>query len=202
MFTGLVETMGQVHALEPRTAGVRLVIDAPTIAEGIQIGDSIANNGCCLTVVQINATLLGFDAGPETLACTNLGQKQVGDNINLERSVCLGERLGGHLVTGHVDGLGELIKREDDQDWSTFWFKTPPDLSRQMASKGSITVDGISLTLVDVTAAQFSVALIPHTLEVTTLGELQVGDQVNLETDLLAKYVERQMTAISDASSN
>lgn len=202
MFTGLVETMGQVHALEPRTAGVRLVIDAPTIAEGIQIGDSVANNGCCLTVVQINATLLGFDAGPETLACTNLGQKQVGDNINLERSVCLGDRLGGHLVTGHVDGLGELVKREDDQDWSTFWFKTPPNLSRQMASKGSITVDGISLTLVDVTAAQFSVALIPHTLEVTTFGKLQVGDQVNLETDLLAKYVERQMTAISDASSN
>ena len=202
MFTGLVETMGQVHALEPRTAGVRLVIDAPAIAEGIQIGDSIANNGCCLTVVQINATLLGFDAGPETLACTNLGQKQVGDNINLERSACLGDRLGGHLVTGHVDGLGELVKREDDQDWSTFWFKTPPDLSRQMASKGSITVDGISLTLVDVTDAQFSVALIPHTLEVTTFGKLQVGDQVNLETDLLAKYVERQMTAISDASSN
>jgi len=202
MFTGLVETMGQVHALELRTAGVRLVIDAPTIAEGIQIGDSVANNGCCLTVVQINATLLGFDAGPETLACTNLGQKQVGDNINLERSVCLGDRLGGHLVTGHVDGLGELVKREDDQDWSTFWFKTPPNLSRQMASKGSITVDGISLTLVDVTDAQFSVALIPHTLEVTTFGKLQVGDQVNLETDLLAKYVERQMTAISDASSN
>jgi riboflavin synthase len=194
--------MGQVHALEQRTAGVRLVIDAPAIAEGIQIGDSIANNGCCLTVVQINATLLGFDAGPETLACTNLGQKQVGDNINLERSVCLGDRLGGHLVTGHVDGLGELVKREDDQDWSTFWFKTPPNLSRQMASKGSITVDGISLTLVDVTDAQFSVALIPHTLEVTTFGKLQVGDQVNLETDLLAKYVERQMTAISDASSN
>jgi riboflavin synthase len=202
MFTGLVETMGQVHALELRTAGVRLVIDAPAIAEGIQIGDSIANNGCCLTVVQINATLLGFDAGPETLACTNLGQKQVGDNINLERSVCLGDRLGGHLVTGHVDGLGELVKREDDQDWSTFWFKTPPNLSRQMASKGSISVDGISLTLVDVTDAQFSVALIPHTLEVTTFGKLQVGDQVNLETDLLAKYVERQMTAISDASSN
>ena len=202
MFTGLVETMGQVHALELRTAGVRLVIDAPAIVEGIQIGDSIANNGCCLTVVQINATLLGFDAGPETLACTNLGQKQVGDNINLERSVCLGDRLGGHLVTGHVDGLGELVKREDDQDWSTFWFKTPPNLSRQMASKGSITVDGISLTLVDVADAQFSVALIPHTLEVTTFGKLQVGDQVNLETDLLAKYVERQMTAISDASSN
>jgi riboflavin synthase len=202
MFTGLVETMGQVHALEPRTAGVRLVIDAAAIAEGIQIGDSIANNGCCLTVVQINATLLGFDAGPETLACTNLGQKQIGDNINLERSVCLGDRLGGHLVTGHVDGLGELVKREDDQDWSTFWFKTPPNLSRQMASKGSITVDGISLTLVDVTDAQFSVALIPHTLEVTTFGKLQVGDQVNLETDLLAKYVERQMTAISDASGN
>jgi len=202
MFTGLVETMGHVHALEPRTAGIRLVIDAPAIAEGVQIGDSIANNGCCLTVVQINETLLGFDAGPETLACTNLGQKQVGDNINLERSVCLGDRLGGHLVTGHVDGLGELVEREDEQDWSTFWFKTPSNLARQMAAKGSIAVDGISLTLVAVTGEQFSVALIPHTLQVTTLGNLQVGDQVNLETDLLAKYVERQMTAISDASGN
>jgi len=202
MFTGLVETMGHVHTLEPRTAGIRLVIDAPAIAEGVQIGDSIANNGCCLTVVQINETLLGFDAGPETLACTNLGQKQVGDNINLERSVCLGDRLGGHLVTGHVDGLGELVEREDEQDWSTFWFKTPSNLARQMAAKGSIAVDGISLTLVAVTGEQFSVALIPHTLQVTTLGNLQVGDQVNLETDLLAKYVERQMTAISDASGN
>lgn len=202
MFTGLVETMGHVHTLDPRTAGVRLVIDAPAIAEGIQIGDSIANNGCCLTVVQLNETLLGFDAGPETLARTNLGQKQVGDNINLERSACLGDRLGGHLVTGHVDGLGELVKREDAQDWSTFWFKTASNLTQQMASKGSITVDGISLTLVDVTNEQFSVALIPHTLEVTTLGKLQVGDQVNLETDLLAKYVERQMTAISDASND
>jgi riboflavin synthase len=200
MFTGLVETMGHVHTLDLRTAGVRLVIDAPAIAEDIQIGDSIANNGCCLTVVQLDETLLGFDAGPETLARTNLGQKQVGDTINLERSVCLGDRLGGHLVTGHVDGLGELVKREDEQDWSTFWFKTAANLTRQMASKGSITVDGISLTLVNVTDGQFSVALIPHTLEVTTLGKLQVGDQVNLETDLLAKYVERQMTAISDAS--
>jgi riboflavin synthase len=200
MFTGLVETMGHVHTLDLRTAGVRLVIDAPAIAEDIQIGDSIANNGCCLTVVQLDETLLGFDAGPETLARTNLGQKQIGDTINLERSVCLGDRLGGHLVTGHIDGLGELVKREDEQDWSTFWFKTSANLTRQMASKGSITVDGISLTLVDVTDGQFSVALIPHTLEVTTLGKLQVGDQVNLETDLLAKYVERQMTAISDAS--
>jgi riboflavin synthase len=202
MFTGLVEAMGHVHTIEPRTAGVRLVIDAPTIVEGIEIGDSIAINGCCLTVVQITKTLLSFDAGPETLACTNLGQKNVGDNINLERSVCLGDRLGGHIVTGHVDGLGELVQRDDEQDWSTFWFETPSKLARQMASKGSITVDGISLTLVAVTDEQFSVALIPHTLEVTTLGNLQVGDQVNLETDLLAKYVERQMTAFSDAPSN
>ena len=177
MFTGLVETMGHVQTLEPRTAGIRLVIDAPAIVEGIQIGDSIANNGCCLTVVQIHETLLGFDAGPETLACTNLGQKQVGDIINLERSVCLGDRLGGHLVTGHVDGLGELVKREDDQDWSTFWFKTPANLARQMVSKGSIAVDGISLTLVDVTDEQFSVALIPHTLEVTTLGKLKLANR-------------------------
>lgn len=202
MFTGLVETMGRVDTIEPRTAGARLVIDAPAIVKDIEIGDSIATNGCCLTVIQITETRLGFDAGPETLACTNLGQKKVGDRINLERSVCLGDRLGGHIVTGHVDGLGELVQREDEQDWSTFWFAAPSQLTLQMAAKGSITVDGISLTLVNVTSEKFSVALIPHTLQVTTLGDLRVGDQVNLETDLLAKYVQRQMAAISDAPSN
>lgn len=202
MFTGLVETMGRVDTIEPRSAGARLVIDAPAIVKDIEIGDSIATNGCCLTVVQITETRLGFDAGPETLACTNLGQKKVGDRINLERSVCLGDRLGGHLVTGHVDGLGELVQREDEQDWSTFWFAAPSQLMLQMAAKGSITVDGISLTLVNVTSEKFSVALIPHTLQVTTLSELRVGDQVNLETDLLAKYVQRQMAGISDAPSN
>jgi len=195
MFTGLVEGMGEIISLEPRTMGVRVVIDAGDLSTGVQVGDSIANNGCCLTVVNICNTQWGFDAGPETLKRTNLGLKQTGDKVNLERSVCLGDRLGGHLVTGHIDGLGQLQERVDEQDWATFWFQAPTALMRQMASKGSITVDGISLTLVDVEDDRFSVALIPHTLENTTLGQLSPGDQVNLETDLLAKYVERQITA-------
>ncbi len=197
MFTGLVEATGKITALEPQGPGIRLVVDAQQLALGVNIGDSIANNGCCLTVIEVDETNLAFEAGPETLAKTSLGAKQVGDLINLERSLQVGDRLGGHLVTGHVDAVGTLDERLDDQQWSTFWFKVPEALTRQMAPKGSITVEGVSLTLVDVEADRFSVALIPHTLEVTTLGTLQPGDPVNLETDLLAKYVEQQMAAWS-----
>ena len=197
MFTGLVEGTGKITALEPQGPGVRMVVDAGELAEGVTIGDSIANNGCCLTVVAIDGTHLMFEAGPETLAKTSLGSKQVGDIVNLERSLQVGDRLGGHLVTGHVDAAGTLEERLDDEDWSTFWFKVPQQLTRQMAPKGSITVEGVSLTLVDVEADRFSVALIPHTLEMTTLGKLQPGHIVNLETDLMAKYVEQQMSAWS-----
>ncbi len=195
MFTGLVEATGEITSLEPQGPGVQLTIDAGQLAEGVQIGDSIANNGCCLTVIALDGSLLTFEAGPETLAKTSLGRKEVGDSINLERSLQVGDRLGGHLVTGHIDAVGSLDQRIDDQQWSTLWFRVPGQLTRQMAPKGSITVEGVSLTLVDVETERFSVALIPHTLEVTTLGGLQVGDEVNLETDLLAKYVEQQMSA-------
>ena len=197
MFTGLVESTGKITTLEPQGPGMRIVVDAGGLADGVNIGDSIANNGCCLTVIAIDGTCLAFEAGPETLAKTSLGGKQVGDLLNLERSLQVGNRLGGHLVTGHVDAAGILDERLDDEQWSTFWFKVPQQLTRQMAPKGSITVEGVSLTLVDVEAERFSVALIPHTLEVTTLGKLQPGSIVNLETDLLAKYVEQQMSAWS-----
>jgi riboflavin synthase len=147
--------------------------------------------------VAVAASRLEFQAGEETLRRTNLGRLKPGSEINVERSLRFGDRLGGHFVTGHIDGLGTLDSRDDQADWSTFWICTPRELVRQMASKGSVAVDGVSLTLVDVEADRFSIALIPHTLSVTTLGRLKVGDTVNLETDVLAKYVQKQLTTSS-----
>jgi len=194
MFTGLVETLGTVAAVQPEPPGVRLSISAGVVADGVCIGDSIAINGCCLTVVAIDGEILSFQAGEETLGRTNLGRLRAGGPVNLERSLVLGDRLGGHFVTGHIDALGTLADRRDAGDWSTCWFAAPLDLMQQIAPKGSIAVDGVSLTVVDVLADRFSVALIPHTLAATTLGRLAVGDAVNLETDVLAKYVGRQMS--------
>lgn len=193
MFTGLVETMLTVSEVEVRGPGRRLVLNRQPLSGTIDLGESIALNGCCLTVVASDAEYVAFDAGSETLSRTNLGRLRPGSRVNAERSLRLGDRLGGHLVTGHVDAAGELCERREEGDWSHLRFKVPPQLTRQMASKGSITVDGVSLTLVDVLADAFTVALIPHTLQVTTLGCLQVGDPVNLETDVIAKYVERQL---------
>lgn len=191
MFTGLVETQGKVVELRPDPPGVRLVIDAGSVSDGVQLGDSIAVNGCCLTVVEMEASQLSFDAGSETLRRTNLGKLGPGSPVNLERSMRVGDRLGGHYVSGHIDAVGTLDERQDDEDWSTFWFRVPAEVSKHLVGKGSIAVDGVSLTVVAVTEDRFSVALIPHTLEVTTLGQLATGDPVNLETDILAKYVER-----------
>lgn len=195
MFAGLVEELGEVVRVVDHAPGKRLVVDAGTVSEDAELGASIANNGCCLTVVQIDRTNLSFDAGPETLKRTNLGDAKPGTPINLERSIKIGDRLGGHFVTGHVDAVGHLDQRLDEADWSTFWFRVPAGLTKLMASKGSIAVDGVSLTLVEVEHDRFSVALIPHTLCVTTLGKLQPGDAVNLETDLLAKYVQQQIAS-------
>jgi len=198
MFTGLVEMRAAVSALIAEPPGVRLVVESPLIAQETRIGDSIAGNGCCLTAVEVDQESFGFDAGAETLSRTNLGRLEKGSWVNLERSLKLGDRVGGHFVTGHIDGVGELERRLDEKDWSTFWFRAPVSLMSQMASKGSIAVDGVSLTLVDVEDDRFSVALIPHTLNVTTLGPMEVGDCVNLETDVLAKYVERQVRGERD----
>lgn len=193
LFTGLVEEKGKVHAVDRIGDTSDLFIEAPIVSEDAALGDSIAINGCCLTVVAIDGNRLTFQAGSETLSRTNLGTLQSGSSVNLERSLKVGQRMGGHYVSGHVDALGTVDQRNDDGEWAEFWFSVPEYLTRQMASKGSITVDGISLTLVNVEPARFSVALIPHTLEVTTLGERAVGDHVNIETDLLAKYVQQQM---------
>jgi len=193
MFTGLVQSLATVREIVSEGPGVRLTISEAAIASAADLGDSIAVNGCCLTVVAIDADAVAFEAGPETLAKTTLGELAVGDQVNLETSLRMGDSLGGHLVSGHVDGVGSVDQRMDDEEWSTFWIRVPRDLTRQMASKGSVAVDGVSLTLVEVEEERFSVALIPHTLQVTTIGVRQVGDRVNLETDLLAKYVERQL---------
>ena len=195
MFTGLVESLAPVVRITDEPPGKRLSILAADIARDADIGESIALNGCCLTVVEITGEGLSFEAGPETLVRTNLGKLVEGSKVNLERALCVGDRLGGHYVTGHIDGIGQLARREDEAEWSTFWFSVPQTMTRQMVSKGSVAIDGVSLTLVDVTADQFSVALIPHTLAVTTLGALEPGDPVNIETDLLAKYVQKAAVA-------
>jgi len=193
MFTGLVEELGTIAAVVPQGAAVELTLQAPLVASDAALGASIAVNGCCLTVVHRDADRLTFEAGSETLSRTNLARLRPGSRVNLERSLKVGDRLGGHYVSGHIDALGTLAARREEGTWAFLWFRLPRELSRQLAPKGSIAVDGVSLTLVEVTAEQFSVALIPHTLSVTTLGALQTGDAVNLETDLLAKYVQRQL---------
>lgn len=191
MFTGLVESLATVTAVVPEPPGVRLLIDAAGIATDAALGDSICVSGCCLSIVEIAGSVLSFQLGPETLARTTLGRLVAGRHVNLERSMRLNDRLGGHLVTGHVDGMGRLASRHDEGDWTTCHFEAPPALLHQMASKGSVAIDGVSLTVVDVDATTFSVALIPHTLAATTLGGLVEGAPVNLETDLVFKYVAR-----------
>jgi len=202
MFTGLVETIGIVSQIISQPPGKLLRIAAPDFASRedspphcTAIGDSIAINGCCLTVIQISddGREFDFEAGEETLSRTSLGQLVAGSPVNLERSLAVGDRLGGHYVTGHIDAVGTLMDRRDDPPWANLVFQFPRRLAGQIAAKGSIAVDGISLTVVDAQEDSFSVALIPHTLGATTLGRRQIGDAVNLETDVLAKYVERSL---------
>ncbi|TWT36181.1 Riboflavin synthase [Posidoniimonas corsicana] len=181
-------------SVTPDGPGVTITIDRAGLEDDSDLGASIALNGCCLTVVANYDDRVDFQAGEETLSRTNLGQLKAGDRVNVEPSLRAGDPLGGHYVTGHIDALGTVDRRDDDSDWSKFWFRVPQSLTRQMASKGSVTVDGVSLTLVDVEEERFSVALIPHTLQATTLGGRQPGDRVNIETDVLAKYVERQLS--------
>lgn len=172
----------------------------------IQIGESIASNGCCLTVIRSEGDLCTFQAGAETLSRTNLGRLKPGDFVNVERSLRAADRLGGHFVQGHVDGVAHVDAIDRDGEWVTMWFRVAPRLTGQMVSKGSVTVDGVSLTLVDVESDRFSIALIPHTLDVTTLGLRKTGDPVNIETDILGKYLEKmvgdlQLSSVKAAAS-
>ena len=191
MFSGIVEKMGTVADIQSTPPGKRLIIRDRQYAEKAFMGESIAINGCCLTVVSIEADTFGFDVGPETLLRTNLGDLAPGDQVNLERSLAVGDLVGGHFVTGHIDGVGTLQERNEDGEYAIMWFRLPEPLTRQMISKGSIAIDGVSFTLVDVEKDRFSVMVIPHTLSITTLGKLPIGGKINLETDVLAKYVQK-----------
>ncbi|MGH9054973.1 MAG: riboflavin synthase [Acidimicrobiales bacterium] len=197
MFTGIVEEMGSLRDRRPAGAGARLVFDAPVVTEGASLGDSIAVNGCCLTVVELgpagagdNPAWWAADVVGETLRRTNLGNLRPGDQVNLERPVTLNGRIGGHLVQGHVDGVGRVLEPAPDLS-----VHTGAGLSRYIVTKGSVAVDGVSLTVVGVTGDSFSAAVIPHTLASTTLGRKVAGDPVNLEVDVIAKYAESLLHA-------
>ena len=198
MFTGIVEELGAVRAIVPNEGGARLELACTEVIGDARIGDSIAVNGCCLTVVELGDGWWAADAQIETLDRTTLGALAPGDPVNLERPMRLGDRLGGHLVLGHVDGVGEVTAVEPLADGSTrVTVRAPAALARYLVEKGSVTVDGASLTITTVrdlpaaAGAEFGVALIPHTLAVTTLGVRRPGDRVNLEADMIAKHVER-----------
>jgi riboflavin synthase len=222
MFTGLVQALAEVCDIAAAGAGRELLIECGEWAANLAIGESVAINGCCLTVVGIEPPSPGplppgggrgdrtpafpatasppatgarvrFQAGPETLAKTNLGQFTIHDRVNVERALAVGDRLGGHIVQGHVDGTGTIIDRRQEGDWVFIEFSAPPELLGQMVPKGSVAVDGVSLTIVEVQSDRFSVGLIPHTLANTTLGLKPIGATVNLETDILAKYVARHL---------
>lgn len=191
MFTGIVEELGEVVAVEQQPNAARLSVSGPVVTSDARHGDSISVNGVCLTVVEVSGTTFSADVVHETLRRSSLDKAHLGDRVNLERAAAVGQRLGGHIVQGHVDGTAALLSRDEA---GMTRFSLPPGLARYVVEKGSITVDGVSLTVVEVRDEEFSVALIPTTLELTTLGRKVAGDLVNLEVDVLAKYVERLVT--------
>jgi riboflavin synthase len=197
MFTGIVEELGSIESIEDQGDAVRLTIRAATVLEGVGLGDSISVNGCCLTVVSTSPSgdgpleLWTADVMQETLDKTSLRGARPGDRVNLERAVTVDKRLGGHIVQGHVDAVGSVTSRTPSEHWEVVEISIPGELARYLVDKGSITVDGISLTVVEARDDSFTVSLIPETLARTTLGFRQPGDRVNLEVDVLAKYVER-----------
>jgi riboflavin synthase len=192
MFTGIVEGTGTVAALAVADGGgARLEVEAPFLAGDLRLGESVAVNGCCLTVAEPTPGGFAADLVAETLRRTALGGLAAGDAVNLERPLALGGRLGGHLVQGHVDGVARVLERSPVGDGEEVRIELPPDLERYVVEKGSIAVDGVSLTVAGVGPGWFAVALVPHTLEVTTLGRRRPGDPVQLEVDVVAKYIER-----------
>jgi riboflavin synthase len=197
MFTGIVRERGRIATLESGEDGLRLAIDAPQTAAEARVGDSVSIAGCCLTVTQAENGRLAFDAVQETLARSTLGRLAEGDEVNLEPAVRVGEPLGGHYVQGHVDGVGNVAAVEPEGAGLGVWIEAAPELLRYCVEKGSIAVDGVSLTIAELRSGAFAVALVPYTLEETTLGALAPGDEVNLEVDMLAKYVERLVQGAS-----
>jgi riboflavin synthase len=191
MFTGIIEEKGEVVAVEPAGDSARLSVRGPIVTSDARHGDSIAVNGVCLTVVEVHGDVFTVDVIKESLDRSSLGALTEGSAVNLERAVRADQRLGGHIVQGHVDGTAVLLSREPGDNWDNLRFSLPAELSRYVAGKGSIAIDGISLTVTTVDDGSFGVSLIPTTLKLTTMGERQVDDLVNIEVDVIAKYVER-----------
>jgi riboflavin synthase len=198
MFTGIIEELGVVDAVEDQGDAVRLTLRGPRVTADARLGDSISVNGCCLTVAERDGETFTADVMRETLDKTSLGALGPGARVNLERAVTASTRLGGHIVQGHVDGTGSVVRREHSEHWELVEVSLPAGLSRYLVDKGSVTVDGVSLTVVDAGDDSFTVSLIPETLARTTLGLKQAGDPVNLEVDVIAKYVERLISHQKD----
>lgn len=193
MFTGIIEEVGRVKSLQRGTKSVRLEVETETVMEGTLVGDSIATNGVCLTVTTLTGKGFTADVMPETIGRTSLAQLKAGSEVNLERALTLQSRLGGHIVSGHVDGTGTIINRTQDDNAVWLWISCAKQIMRYVIEKGSITIQGVSLTVAKVTEGSFAVSLIPHTQGATTLHAAKVGDVVNLENDVIAKYVEKLM---------
>ena len=192
MFTGIIEGLGNISRFDKITSNrsaVKMKIKLGKIAKGLKIGDSVAINGVCLTAINISKDVAEFEMVGETIKKTNLGSLKSGNKVNIERSLKVGERLEGHFVLGHVDGMGIISKMEKQLNQIKIWTKVPKELSKYVIKKGSVTVDGISLTVVDVLKDQFSVSIIPHTMKITNLSYKKIGDKVNIETDILGKYI-------------
>ncbi len=193
MFTGIIETMGELISIQQEGELTRFRVRAPELAEGLQVGDSVANNGVCLTVTGVEDGVMGFDAIAETMQKTALGDLNSGDFINLERAMGVDGRFGGHIVQGHVDGTGSVREFRHEGEDVRLYIETPAEFAAQLVPKGSVTIEGVSLTVVDVLEDGFDVALIPVTLRDTTLGKVEVGDRVNLEADVIGKYVQQYL---------
>lgn len=194
MFSGIIQAVGSIKSRRPKGGDLMLEINAPGLGlDQVAIGDSIAVDGVCLTATTVNEHSFVADLSTETLACSSLGRKRAGAPVNLEKALCLGDALGGHLVSGHVDAVGKLLGRRDDARSVVMTFSLPESVARFVAAKGSICIDGVSLTVNRVTDDSFTINVVPHTLEATTMGRYRGGTEVNLEVDLVARYIDRLM---------
>ena len=201
MFTGIIEHLGKIKQINLQANSAVIAVDIGPLKDNVIPGDSIAINGACLTVTRIKGSEVYFDVSGETLSKTNIGKLTVSDHVNIERSLKIGDKLGGHFVTGHVDCVGEINKIENETGQCTVWLSVSKEITNMMIKKGSVAIDGISLTIVDLKEKFFSVALIPFTLDATTLGFKKAGQKVNIETDMLGKWVKRILTTNDNTTS-
>ena len=203
MFTGIIEAIGSIAAIQPHGNDIRLQVHTGKMdLSDVAIGDSIAVNGVCLTATNLSVSSFWADVSKESLLLTSLAQLRTGSEVNLEKALTLSTRLGGHLVSGHVDGLGEIIEQYDEGRSSRFWLKAPPHLAKYIAAKGSICIDGTSLTVNEVDGAKFKLNIVPHTIQKTVIKHYHIGRQVNLEVDLIARYLERLLLGDNAAGDN